>query len=380
MPGAAGGGADFTSALYLGMRHPSRALPRWDRLTTGRPAALAAPPGEGAVARRLARLQGCEAGILFPSTLHLFWDLFRILAPGSAGIWVDRGAYPVARWGVERAAGSGTPLHPFRHHDPDALERALARRAPASGPPLVLADGFCPGCGRHAPLGEYLERVREHGGLLVVDDTQALGIYGAPHAGAPYGRGGGGSLRFREITGPDVLLGCSLAKGFGAPVAALSGPEVLVRRVEGRSETRTHCSPPSAPALLAAARALAVNQAEGEALRARLAERVSRLRRGLRRPGLRPVGGLFPVQTLHPPFTGPAADALHARLRAEGVQTVLHAGSGGVGARISFLVTAAHAASEIDRAVEVVAELARPHATRSDRCRIDASPKPCTRG
>ena len=67
---------DFTSALYLGLRHPLGSSRPWAALSLGRPAALQPPPGAGALARELAALQGCEAATLLPSTLHLFWDLF----------------------------------------------------------------------------------------------------------------------------------------------------------------------------------------------------------------------------------------------------------------------------------------------------------------
>ena len=53
--------ADFTSALYLGMHHPSRSLRGWDRLTTGVPAALGEPP-------RAARLASRAAGSPNPVT------------------------------------------------------------------------------------------------------------------------------------------------------------------------------------------------------------------------------------------------------------------------------------------------------------------------
>ena len=67
---------DFTSALYLGLRHPSRSLRAWPALTAGQPAALESPARRFGVARQLAALQGCERATLLPSTLHLFWDLF----------------------------------------------------------------------------------------------------------------------------------------------------------------------------------------------------------------------------------------------------------------------------------------------------------------
>jgi 8-amino-7-oxononanoate synthase len=71
---------DFTSALYLGLGHASASLRPWDQLTTGAPAALVEPSDANAVARRVAALQGCERGLLAPSALHLFWDLFGALA------------------------------------------------------------------------------------------------------------------------------------------------------------------------------------------------------------------------------------------------------------------------------------------------------------
>src|SRR4051812_46557747 len=96
---------DFTSALYLGMTHPSASLAPWQALTLGRPAALEEPPGAGQVAADLARLTGAEAGLLFPSTLHLFRDLFRCVVtaanPAAARgvvLLMDTQAYPIARW------------------------------------------------------------------------------------------------------------------------------------------------------------------------------------------------------------------------------------------------------------------------------------------
>jgi len=95
---------DFTSALYLGFGHPSVALAPWRALTLGRPAALEEPPGAGEVAADLADLTGAAAGLLFPSTLHLFRDLFAAVVAKGAMLLIDAQAYPIARWG-RRACG-----------------------------------------------------------------------------------------------------------------------------------------------------------------------------------------------------------------------------------------------------------------------------------
>jgi len=346
---------DFTSALYLGFRHPSWSLQPWARLSAGMPAALEEPPGAAGIARALAALQGCGAATLTPSTLHLFWDLFPILGgDGKMAIHVDAAAYPIARWGVERAACHGVPVRSFPHHDVARLEQAARDSGRRGLRPLVVTDGLCPGCGRVAPLGAYLQVAHKLGGWVVVDDTQALGILGArPGPAALYGHGGGGSARWLDVTGPDLLVAASLAKGFGVPLAGLSGPADVVGRFEAESQTRVHCSPPSAATLHAAERALALNRRYGNGRRLRLAGLVRHFRARLAGIGLTASGGLFPVQTLAPaPVLIPSA--LHKRLRAQGIRTVLHQPRCTRGPRISFLITAGHTLADIDDALDAL--------------------------
>ena len=192
-----------------------------------------------AVAHKLAALVGCQQAVLVPSTLHLFWDLFGILAREKVIIYMDAGVYPIAQWGIERAAARGVPVRSFPHHDAAALWWQLRQDAPRRARPLVVTDSFCPGCGKPAPLVAYLERARTYGGQLIVDDTQALGIFGhAPGPQAPYGKGGGGALCWSNVSGPDILVGSSLAKGFGVPVAVLAGSEAMLQHF--MTERNTH--------------------------------------------------------------------------------------------------------------------------------------------
>jgi 8-amino-7-oxononanoate synthase len=345
---------DFTSALYLGLRHAGRSLRPWAQLTTGAPAALVAPPGACAVANALAALQGCQRGTLVPSTLHLFWDLFGMLPNHGVAIYISGGTYPIARWGVERAAARGVPVRSFPHHDAGALWRQLQCDASRQLRPVVVADGLCPDCGAPAPVAAYLESVRAFGGLLILDDTQALGVLGySPGPDAPYGQGGGGLLPWSGMGGPDVLVGSSLAKGFGVPVAVLAGSETMIGRFKAKSETRVHCSPPSLAVIHAADRALAVNRRCGAALRLRLTQRVGYFRWRLSALGLSATGGPFPVQTLAP-IPGVDARALYERLLHQGIRTVLRGGCHGRRRYLSFLLTARHTFSDIDCAVDAL--------------------------
>jgi 8-amino-7-oxononanoate synthase len=339
--------ADFCSALYLGMRHPARMLPDWPQLTLGKPAALQDPDGAQQLAAELAALQGCEAALLMPSTLHLFWDLFGMLASGGAGLvlLVDSATYPVARWGAQQAVAMGMPLQLFSRGDAAAAAE-LARSWRLRGRrPVLLADGYCPGSSRAPPLASYARIAQQHGGWLVLDDTQVLGVAGVA---------GGGSLSAHGISaagGAQVLVGASLAKGFGAPLAVLAGGHATISRLAAMSQTRRHCSPPSLAVIAAGRNALRINRACGDKLRARLAQRVTQFRSGLARRGIACGGGAFPVQTVKLPPHARLAP-LHAALAREDVHAVpqLADGSGA----LTFLLRADHSGQDVQQAIDVL--------------------------
>lgn len=347
---------NFTSALYLGLHHSSRVLQPWQQLSLGVPAALAEPPGATEVAQQLAQLQGCEQGVLLPSTLHLFWDLFGMLFQQQAALFLDAETYAVVRWGVEQFRAKGGEVHIFRHHDPDALLAQIKRLSYGKRKyPVAIADGFCPACGHAAPVGEYLEIVRHFGGLLVLDDTQALGVLGEmPALHCPYGKGGGGILRWSGSSGPDIVVGSSLAKGLGVPVAVLAGSGKLIKRFKAASDTRVHGSPPSVAVIQAARHALMVNRSRGDWLRQRLAQRAAQFRNGLAAMGLNTIGGWFPVQILRE-IDGSEAVQAHQVLSRLGIQAVLSRPRGSNVAHLSFLITARHTAGEIDQCIDMLA-------------------------
>jgi 8-amino-7-oxononanoate synthase len=345
---------DFTSALYLGLRHPTWALRPWTQLSLGKPAALEPPPGADFVAGQLAALQGCEAATLGPSTFHLFWDLFDLLAKQNIAVFMDAETYPIARWGIEHARARGVWIQSFPHRSISALHQAARQCCPRRVRPVVVTDGFCSRCGQVAPLKEYLEVARDSGGWLVVDDTQAMGLLGErPSPAMPYGRGGGGSSRHTGAHGPEVLRVSSLAKGFGVPLAVLAGALRMVAEFERESKTRVHCSPPSIPEVRAAERVLNVNQRHGDSLRRRLWQLVSRFRSGLAKAGVACRGGCFPAQT--PAAPGGDVLSMHRHLLQQGIRAVLQQPRAGGAPRLSFLITASHTPIEIDEAVAAIA-------------------------
>ncbi|MGW8392172.1 aminotransferase class I/II-fold pyridoxal phosphate-dependent enzyme [Pseudoduganella sp. HUAS MS19] len=336
---------DFTSALYLGMRHGAQALPAWDELTLGKPAALEPVPGEAELGAALARLMDCEAACLLPSSLHLFWDVFAWLAAAPVALLVDSAAYPVARWGAERASAQGVPLQCFSHCNA-AQAAALARRWRQAGRgPVILADGYTPGDPVAPPLAAYADIAESSGGLLLLDDTQALGVLGMD---------GGGSVAEHGLAGAPVLAGASLAKGFGVPLAVLAGPRKMLGRFMAASETRVHCSPPSVAAIMAGCCALQANRRVGRALRERVLERIKQLRGLLAARGIACQGGQFPVQRILLPAScdGPG---LRRELSLAGIEVLLQ----GTPARqfLTLLLRADHSAQQVAYAARSIGQL-----------------------
>lgn len=310
----------------------------WAALTLGKPAALQEPPGAVALARELAALQGCDAATLLPSTLHLYRDVFSVLAQGvivhQPSLLVDAAAYPIARWGVEWAALQGVPVQRFRHGDVRQLAW-LAQRAHRQGcAPVVLADGYTPGDAWPPPLRAYADIVLPLDGWLVLDDTQALGVLG---------QDGGGSVRLHGLQGLPVLSGASLAKGFGAPLAVLAGPAPAIAAFEQYSDSRVHASPPPVAVIAAARHAVRINARDGPWLRRALQARIRQLRQALAAAGLACHGGRFPVQLVPlPPMPEDDAAAL-----AELVQGVLLRTKNGLA--LGLLLRADHREADVVR-------------------------------
>ena len=351
--------ADFTSALVLGLAHPSGTL-SWKSLSTGTPAALRPSPTARRVARAFAALVGCEHAVAMTSTLHAFSDLFGCTWRPPAAIFYDEAVYPIARWGMERAERRGARPAAFRHLDAESLRRGLERTQPHHAPPWVVTDGVCAGCGRAAPLDAYALLVRRFGGVVLVDDAQAIGLHGrGADAVAPYGRGGGGSLaRLGIERDPAMVVVASLAKAFGAPLALVAGSRAFVDDVTADSETLVHCSPPAEPVLVAARRALSLESSAADARRARLANRVRRLRAALHARGFAVRGGLFPMQRVPMPDVA-TARVLHEGLVRRGVRAVLRRARCNGELSLTFVVTAAHEDAHIAAATDALSEAAR---------------------
>ena len=227
---------DFTSALYLGLRHPSRSLaplvgahdrPAGGTGIAGRRHRLRAAAG------RVARLRAGDAapfhaapvlGPVWPSRTRASEDLH------------GRGHLCGCAMGRRAGGAQGSSVRRFPHHDTAAARAADRAGQPERQPPRhrrrwLLSELRQGRADRAVPA---MCR-RRAAAKLVLDDTQALGLLGARPSDTPMADGGGGSLRWRGLSSPHVIVGGSLAKALGVPMAVLSGSEPVIRRFEQKA-------------------------------------------------------------------------------------------------------------------------------------------------
>lgn len=321
---------DFTSSLYLGLRHPHGALPAWPSLTSGVPARIGEVDGSAEAACRLAALVGCESAVAAPSTLHVMIDLASSWDPCRDVVVLDAGAYPVARVAASLAKARGVPVVQTEVRRLVESRCSLPRRV-AGRRWQVLVDGLDLLSGSLAPLGPLVPMLEKSGGCVFVDDTQAVGVLGRePSRHHPFGLDGGGSLQATGVSSPSIVFVASLAKAFGAPIAFLAGARAFVGRFASRSPSRLHHSPPSAAGVAGALAALDFNAAHGAAARRGLSRLVDVFRTEAGRRGFELAFPLeFPYQAVRLTLPGGGRSVGHT-VRS-GPSTFLRLGQGATG-------------------------------------------------
>jgi len=320
-------------------------------------------PQAAALGRALTQLCGAEAAVIGRSTLHLFWDLFGLFDPRDWSVIVDEHSYPVARWAASRMLDADARLREFIHLDVDDLAQHCRQSKRKRVRPLILTDSFCCVCGNAPSLGAYCDLARQYDGLVIMDDTQRLGLVGTGTTPTmPFGWGGGGSLPFHKLVREPIVAISSLAKALGSPTAVAVGPADIIARLQRDGDSRVHCSQPSAADMGSVAHALLLNKRCGDRKRAMLARGVEVFRTETERYGLQIVTSLHPTQSVYLRENQSTIEC-HRRLKERGIACL--AGKGHRGEpRLVFLLTCRHLPQEIRQTIHVVADVTS--AFRSD--------------
>lgn len=288
---------DFTSSLYLNIKHSSEELQSWSQLTTGVPAALYESVQNKNLANCIARMQGMEAGIIAPSTLHLYTDLYDLLSNKKITLFIDEKIYPVSKYGIEKLIINNIPVYCFKHGDANHLYKLVKDKLQNHTTPIVFTDGYCPQCGKALPLKDYSLIMQQYAGNIIVDDTQAFGIFGKRKDEFAYGYDGSGILQWLNITDENIITITSLAKTFGVPAAAIAGNKNFIKEFKANSKTRESSSSVSNAHLNAIQNAMFINNQTGNIRRRKLLNNVKYLKHAM--PSfLKLTNVLFPVQSI----------------------------------------------------------------------------------
>ena len=347
---------DFTSSLYLNLKHPYHQIGPWASLTTGKPAGLYEPHIARQVALDVARLKGFQDGIVGKSSLHFFWDVIHLLNQKKIAVFYDRQLYVAAKVGLDIARNSRRRVVPFDANRLSALEDLIHRSFRKGQRPVLLTEGWLPLRRRVAPIQYYLRLMRKYDGVLILDDTQALGILGSnPTFKMPYGKGGGGTIQFLNVRNTDRVISISsLAKAFGVPMAVMCGNTKWLEHYRNQSVSRFHNSPPSIVDVLAAQNALKINRSKGDKLRWVLLQKIKYFQKELAEVGLTLSSNVFPIQSLEE-FSAQKTIRLYRHLELHRIKALLLRGQKADRPVLSFLFNTGLSNQALDYTIDTLA-------------------------
>jgi 8-amino-7-oxononanoate synthase len=313
-------------------------------------------PIHGALERRLARLKGTEAALLFSSGYHANAGVLAALVGRHDAIFSDELNHASI---IDGCLLSRAEVQRYRHGDVEELGRLLgASRARRK---LVATDAVFGMDGDAAPLAEIVGLCERHGAVLYLDEAHATGVLGDRGAGLAEATGLGDRV--------DVSMG-TLGKALGSFGAFVAGSVPLRDWLTSRARTFvfTTALPPAA----CGAALAALDVLEGDRpRRRRLQDLSTRMKDGLEWLGFSMRGVVAPI---FPVVLGDEARALDAsrRLRARGffVRAIRPPTVPRGTSRLRVSLTAGHTREQVDgflAALEgVMREVGAP-----------AAPRPC---
>ncbi|MBB3066573.1 serine palmitoyltransferase [Limibacillus halophilus] len=238
---------------------------------------------------------------------------------------------------------SGATLIRFRHNDTEDLDKRMSRFADFEGCKLVVTEGLYSMLGDTAPLKEFVEVKKKHGGWLLVDEAHSFGMYG------DHGRGAAEHYGVEKDV--DFVAG-TFSKSLGAigGFGASDHPMFDVLRFASRPYMFT-ASP--SPASIASVHAALDCMRKDPSLRTRIWENARHLFQGLKDAGFEVISELSPIVAVRMPDEATAV-AFWNRLLENGIYVNLAVPPGtpkGV-CLMRCSVSSAHEARQIDDAID----------------------------
>jgi 8-amino-7-oxononanoate synthase len=356
---------DFASCNYLGFDLEPEIIqavpeylarwgthPSWSRL-------LGSPRLYEEIEAELADLLGAEDTLLLPTITLIHMSVIPVLAAGGAA-FVDTRAHKTIYDGCVSAVAHGATLERFRHDDPEHLEQLL--RACDRFPRLICLDGVNSMTGNIPPLAEFTRIAREHNATLYIDDAHGFGVIGerTPAELCDYGSRGNSIVRHCGESYEDLILVGGFSKSYSSMLAFVACPTSLKNYLKVAAPPYLYSGPVPVASLATTIAGLKVNAERGDAIRADLHRKTTRVLECLRQ-----LNVATPNRTGIPVIEVPLADpdemdAVGRYLFSRGIYVTLAAYPLVPRSQVGFRIqtTAANTDAEISHLVEVLHEVA----------------------
>jgi 8-amino-7-oxononanoate synthase len=344
---------DFASNDYLGLSQEPRVIEAAQKAAAECGAGAGASqlvvgrsPWHERLESRLARFEGQEAALLFPTGFAANVGTIAALVERGDAVFSDRLNHASL---IEGCRLSGAALYVYDHDRLEGLEERL-KAAKDVRRRLIVTDGVFSMDGVLAPLVELCAIAECHKADLLVDEAHATGVFG---------RCGRGVAELLDVEHKVAVRVGTLSKAIGSLGGFVTGSRTLIDWLWNRARTQIFSTAAPPAACAAAARALDLIETE-PARREKLFELAQRLREGIGVLGLETVrGGTGPIipVILHDPRS---AVLVARRLEQHGFLVgAMRPPSVPVGtSRLRIGVTAAHEAEDIPRLLDALQKTA----------------------
>jgi 5-aminolevulinate synthase len=224
--------------------------------------------------RELADLHGKEAALLFNSGYMSNWTTLSTLASGLPNciVYSDAGNHASMIEGIRHSRAEKIV---FKHNDIVDLERHLEAADP-SRPKIIAFESVYSMDGDFGRIKEICDLADKYGAMTYLDEVHGVGLYGK--------RGGGLAEREGQMHRLTIIEG-TLAKAYGVVGGYITGSVALCDYVRSFASGFIFSSA-LPPAVAAGARTAISHLKHSEFERARLRDRVARVKAGLDRIGI----------------------------------------------------------------------------------------------
>lgn len=344
----------WTTNLYLGLNRDPKVIEEArsavERFGTGMGTSAAASGVTDLhveFEKAFAELVGKPAACLFPTGYTANLGVIAGLLGDNDVIVMDQLCHASI---VDGARVCGATIRTFQHNNASDLESVLKTEAsPYRTTLVVLESVYSMGEGT-APVSDIVHTAKKYGALVLVDEAHSLGFYGPRGAGLCASQG---------VTDQVDFIMTTLSKALGSLGGVIAAREEHIALLKASARAyifQATCSPADIAAALAALRRLS----EDDALRERLWDTTTYMRKRFSEAGYDLGTGDGPIVTPH----FPDKDKLYAindGLYRRGVHTaavtypIVESGRG----RIRFICSASHTREDVEKTLEALIDAER---------------------